>query len=126
MKSKLSAAQRASLFLLSLCVTLVVGEVAARIWVAVRWPAERIEQLTTHAAVRGRFASHPYLPFVLNPAFAGHNALGFRGADLAPQKPEGVRRVACVGASTTYGLDVTAEEANPAQLGTLLGREHGR
>lgn len=126
MKSKLSRAQRAGLFLLSLFVTLVCGEIAARIWVAMRWPPERIEQLTTHTAVRGRFASHPYLPFVLNPSFADHNALGFRGAELAPDKPAGVRRVACVGASTTYGLDVTAEEANPAQLGALLGREHGR
>jgi lysophospholipase L1-like esterase len=111
--------------LASLLATLLLGEIAARIWVSARWPKERIEQLTTHSAVRGRFASHPYLPYVLNPAFADHNAQGFRGAPLAAQKPAGVRRVACIGASTTYGLEVPAEEANPSRLGALLAQTHG-
>jgi lysophospholipase L1-like esterase len=108
-----------------LFLVLLVGEVAARIWVAWRWPAERIELLTTHSSVRGRFASHPYLPFVLNPAFPGHNDSGFRGKPLAISKPPGVRRVACIGASTTYGTDVQAEEAYPAQLAVLLAEHHG-
>jgi lysophospholipase L1-like esterase len=109
----------------SLIATLLLFEIAARIWVAVRWPRQRVEQLTTHSTVRGRFASHPYLPYVLSPAFADHNAQGFRGPALAPQKPAGVRRIACVGASTTYGLEVTAAQANPSQLGALLQKTRG-
>jgi len=125
-KRVLRPAERAWLLLASLLVTLLLGEVFARIWVKLRWPAERIEQLTTHGAVRGRFASHPNLPFVLAPGFADHNELGFRGPSLAAQKAPGVRRVACIGASTTYGLDVSALEANPAQLGELLSKSHGK
>jgi lysophospholipase L1-like esterase len=117
---------RFRLLLASCVVTLLLGELLARVWVAARWTPERIEQLTTHSAVRGRFASHPYLPFVLAPGFGDHNALGFRGPPLEAMKPSGVRRVACIGASTTYGLDVSAEEANPGQLGRLLNASHGR
>lgn len=123
---KLRTAEKAWVLVISLFATLILGEIAARIWVRARWPAERIEQLTTHSSARGRFASHPNLPYVLAPAFADHNDLGFRGASFTVQKPEGVRRLACIGASTTYGLDVTSLEANPAQLGTLLRETHGK
>ena len=123
--AKMRAAGRLWIMLASLAATLVLLEIAARIWVAARWPRERIEQLTTHSSVRGRFASHPYLPYVLSPGFGDHNAQGFRGSALASQKPAGVRRIACIGASTTYGLEVTAQEANPAQLGALLQTTHG-
>jgi len=123
--AKQRTSQRLWLILASLLVALLLCEIAARIWVSARWPAERIQQLTTHSPVRGRFASHPYLPYVLNPDFADHNAQGFRGVALAARKPAGVRRVACIGASTTYGLEVSAEEANPAQLGALLQMTHG-
>ncbi|HLU39337.1 MAG TPA: SGNH/GDSL hydrolase family protein [Planctomycetota bacterium] len=108
-----------------LLLTVVVGEAAARVWVAWRWPPERVAQMTTHSTVRGRFASHSHLPFVLNPDFAGHNRAGFRGPELAAEKPPGVRRVACIGASTTYGLYVAPEEAYPAQLAALLSAAHG-
>ncbi len=117
MKTRHRVAERVRLSMIGLLLALILGEVVARVWVSARWPKERIEQLTTHSGARGRFASHPYLPFVLNPGFADQNAQGFRGAPLAPQKSAGVRRVACVGASTTYGLDVTAEEANPSHPG---------
>ncbi len=100
--------------------SLVAAEVFARIWVAWRWPPERIELLTTHSSTRGRFNSHPNLPFTLNPAWPGHNALGFRGPLPTTPKPKGTRRVACIGASTTYGLYVTPEEAFPAQLAARL------
>jgi hypothetical protein len=123
---RLSLGGRLFLVLFGLLFTLIVGEVGARIWVAWRWPKERVELLTTHSSVRGRFASHPNLPFVLNPAWASHNSLGFRGPEIARNKPAGVRRVTCIGASTTYGLDLSPEQAYPAQLGQLLNAEHGR
>jgi lysophospholipase L1-like esterase len=82
--------------------------------------------LTTHSTSRGKFACHPYLPFALNPAWPDNNSAGFRGAEIALRKKAGVRRVACVGASTTYGLLVTADEAYPAQLEKLLNARGGQ
>lgn len=116
------------LFLLAigLMFALVVAEIFARIWVGMRWPAERLELLTTHSPVRGKFASHPNLPFALNPGWDDINSLGLRGPEVAATKPEGVRRVACIGASTTYGLFTTADEAYPARLAALLTATHGR
>jgi len=105
--------------------SLVLAEIAARVWVALRWPAERVALLTEHSPTRGKFTSHPNLPFALTPSYGDHNRLGLRGPELAVAKPAGMRRVACIGASTTYGLHTTAEEAYPAQLAALLTQSHG-
>jgi lysophospholipase L1-like esterase len=117
---------RLALLLAGTLVALLVGEGLARVWVALRWSPERIAQMTTHSPVRGRFTCHPFLPFVLNPDSAGHNSLGLRGPPIAVPKADGVRRVACIGASTTYGEMVAPEDAYPARLGELLAAEHGR
>ena len=118
--------RRVLVTLLTPVLSLVLGEIAARVWVATRWEPERIAQLTTHSPIRGRFASHPNLPFALNPDFPGHNALGFRGEPFEARKPEGVRRIACIGASTTYGNLADATDSWPAQLGVLLRDHPGR
>ena len=107
-------------------VALLLGEIFARVWVAAKYPPERIEQLTTHAATRGRFASHPNLPFVLNPDFPGHDALGFRGGPVERTKRPGVRRIACIGASTTYGSLVDPADSYPAQLGVIFREKPGQ
>lgn len=120
------ARRRVLLTILGLPLYLLVGELSARVWVRSRYSPERIEELTTHSRFRGRFASHPNLPFALNPSFPGHNALGFRGGALDRKKPAGTRRIACVGASTTYGSLLDPDDSYPAQLGILLGREPGR
>jgi lysophospholipase L1-like esterase len=112
--------RRIRLTLLSLPLYLLVGEIAARVWVSVKYTPDRIEQLTTHSPMRGRFASHPYLPYALNPKYPGHNALGFRGAAFEEKKAPGVRRIACVGASTTYGSLVDPGDSFPAELGKLF------
>lgn len=49
------------------------------------------------------------------------NALGHRGADLAPVKPPGGFRVVCLGGSTTFGYGATSDDAAyPAVLQRLL------
>jgi lysophospholipase L1-like esterase len=106
--------------LLTIPLWLILGEAVSRIWVAVKYTPERIEQLTTHSPVRGRFASHPYLPFLLNPDFPGHNPLGFRGDPFPAEKPAGVHRIVCCGASTTYGSLVDPHDSYPAELGRLM------
>ncbi len=122
-EDKVRLRRRVRLTLLSLPLYLLVGEIAARVWVSLKYTPERIEQLTTHSPMRGRFASHPYLPYALNPAYPGHNALGFRGAAFEAKKPAGVRRIACVGASTTYGSLVDPDDSYPAELAKLFTRQ---
>lgn len=51
-----------------------------------------------------------------NPAWAGHDAAGFRNA-----KRLDAARVVALGDSQTYGTGVEAEEAWPQQLGAVLG-----
>ncbi len=97
-----------------------IGEVAARVWSKAKYSSERIEQLTTHSATRGRFASHPYLPFVLNPDFEGHNALGLRGGPAEAKKKPGAHRIVCIGASTTYGNLADPTDSYPAAIGRLV------
>jgi lysophospholipase L1-like esterase len=106
--------------LLTFLIPLAAGELFARVWVASRYTKERIEQLTTHSPTRGRFASYPYQPYSLNPGFPGHNSLGFRGDPIQLQKPAGVKRVACIGASTTYGSLTDPVDSYPAELGNLM------
>src|SRR5215813_10228761 len=95
--------RRVLLTILGLPLYLLVGEISARIWVKTRYTPARIEELTTLSPVRGRFACYPFLPYVLNPGFPGHNPLGFRGDTFEAKKPAGVKRLVCLGASTTYG-----------------------
>jgi lysophospholipase L1-like esterase len=117
--------KRVIVTLLCLPLYLLVGEVSARIWVASRYSPERLEQLTTHSTVRGRFACYPYLPYVLNPDFPGHNSLGFRGEPMEAKKPAGTRRLVCLGASTTYGGMIDPKDSYPAQLGKLMSDARG-
>jgi hypothetical protein len=49
------------------------------------------------------------------------NNLGFRGPDVAAEKPPEVRRVLCLGDSFTFGEGVHEEDAWPRQLERLLG-----
>jgi lysophospholipase L1-like esterase len=50
-----------------------------------------------------------------------HSRIELRGGSWVVEKPAGVRRVICLGSSSTYGAGLTAQEAYPAQLGRLLG-----
>jgi lysophospholipase L1-like esterase len=111
--------------LLGVLVALVLCEVGARVWVRTAWPPERIAQLTTHASLRGRFASHPMLPYVLSPEFTEQNTFGFRGPRIEMAKAAGTRRIAFLGASTTYGIFVDADEAYPALVGAMLDKTQG-
>lgn len=49
------------------------------------------------------------------------NSLAYRGSEIAPQKPAGTLRIACLGGSTTFCAEVNADaETWPEQIATLL------
>jgi len=67
------------------------------------------------------------LLYVLKPHFGGKvfqaiariNNQGLRGEDITTSKPEGTRRVLCLGDSRTFGYQVAQDECFPAQLETI-------
>jgi hypothetical protein len=52
------------------------------------------------------------------------NASGFRDRDFSEGRTPGVRRIACVGDSYTFGLGVELDETFPKQLEKRLNEEH--
>jgi len=48
------------------------------------------------------------------------NRLGFRGEDVPEKKPDGVKRIVCIGASETFGSHGRTGAEWPAQLGRIL------
>lgn len=72
-----------------------------------------------------RLVGAPYVQFTTNPNFAGHNALGYRGARTAIEKPADTYRIVTIGASTTYGFGLTERQTYPRQLQDILREDYG-
>src|SRR5262245_29919120 len=104
--------------------SLAAAEIAARIWITLRWPEGEVYSLTHRTEVRGRFAGDPWCGYGLSPGFRnerfGHNSRGFRGAEFSPKPAPGVVRIAIVGASTVYGAAVKDGETSSVRLQELL------
>jgi len=67
----------------------------------------------------------PYISYVPDPAYEGHNELGYRGPEIAIPKPDDTFRIISMGGSTTYSTATTAAESYPALLQSLLRDEYG-
>jgi lysophospholipase L1-like esterase len=89
--------------------------------------------LTRDVLIRGGtpeqllISPHPYIGYTLTPGFTRpalhHNALGFRGPEIAPVKPPGGVRIFCLGDSSTYGFSISRDEATwPVRLQLYLNR----
>ncbi len=114
------------LTLLSIVFALIITEVAARVYIMITWPEEIVYAYTHHEEEKGRYASHPYLPYILR---ANHqtangkytnNSYGFRGSEFQINKPEDVFRIIAIGASTTYGVANSDTNTYPAQLEKII------
>lgn len=93
----------------------VVLEVAARLYVTRFASEERFLKYASLAQLQDRYGGalltpHRYLGFIPTPNYVRdanrHNALGYRGDEIAVPKPKGEFRIACLGGSTTYTYDV--------------------
>lgn len=116
-------ARRALAVLLALVLVAAAGEVVARVHVARSMDPELLRVYTHLTDVKGRYRSHPRLPYVPTPGYPSHESHGFRGREVEVPKPSGRLRVACLGASTTYGHDLPWTDAWPARLEELLRAE---
>lgn len=118
--------RRLGLIAFSLILTGFLAELAERVYLS--WLASDAVLLkygsVDQVRARGlsdRFSPHPHLTYYPTPDWSRgvdhHNSLGFRGVEVAPIKPPGVFRIACLGGSTTYGSGV--EDPSQAYPGAL-------
>lgn len=77
------------------------------------------------AAANERTVGLPFLNYGGVPDVDGVNTRGFRNPDREHPKPDDTYRILALGGSTTYGQDVTWEEAYPMQLERSLREDYG-
>lgn len=122
---------RRGLVLLVTCTSLFLAlELGLRLYLGWLAPEERRAKYARPGDLppeRAKYVPHPYLCYALNPGYVSldgrnrHNALGFRGAEFAPEKPAGTYRIVCVGGSTVYDTEIEDWRASfPAQLEEIL------
>ncbi len=121
--------RKAALVCAALALLWLVGELAARLWLA-RWADDAaVRKYGSLAQLRERWTEritpHRYLGYVNTPGFRQrhdrHNSHGLRGEELSLEKPAGELRIACLGGSTTYSTTVANwRESYPAQLEARL------
>ncbi len=113
----------------SLIVTLILLEIGLRLWFDTQGSElDRIRYRYDRATINRHTAQLigvPYLNYTLNPAWDDINPRGIRGDLVAVPKPAGVFRILALGGSTTFGHDLSAEEAWPAQLQRILRDDYG-
>lgn len=124
-----SAARAFVIVLFSAALMLVLLELLLRLYfgalgtqadkIAYLYTREQINQLEPYALPL------PEIDYGLSPDHAEHNALGYRGADVALPKPSGTVRIVALGGSTTYGTSVKPNETYPFYLEQVLREDYG-
>ena len=129
-QQRLGRAMQAILtIMLSTLLMLAILEGFMRLWFSLTGTEEdRVKYVYTQERInqiQRSVMSLPFLEYGLEPNYDGHNAVGFRGEEIAYPKPEGVQRILTLGGSTTYGLGMDWEYAYPAQLQDILREAYG-
>lgn len=113
---------------------LVITEIASRFMIKNILPEwEKTRQILSGESVPGpsfqNCVSQPYLLYIPAPGYENkdgmqHNVHGYRGHLVPVKKKPGVKRILCIGGSTTYGWKVALpEQAYPAYLEKILNEE---
>ncbi len=117
------------LSLVSFLFTLLLVEVAARVWLNNFADPEQLSYYGTFEQIEASqkllYARHHYLQYILSPNYEvgenKHNSLGYRGDEVIVPKPEGVYRIVAIGESTTYTSSVEDYRLSyPNQLQEIL------
>jgi len=115
--------------ILSLGIALLIIEILLRAYFSASGSREqKIMYLYSLEEIRGMQSTIipvPYVSYVPDPAYEGHNELGYRGPEIAIPKPAGAYRIVSMGGSTTYSTGTTAEESYPAFLQSILRDDYG-
>lgn len=128
--------RRWGLVLLTALLTLLVLEVAYRIYLGRFARAEEYSKYMPYGEVPPRehlYRGHHYLNYALTEGYASrdgknrHNALGYRGKELARARPAGTYRILVLGGSTAYDTSIADwRDSWAEQLERILREQHGQ
>jgi hypothetical protein len=115
--------RNAMLVVASILISLLCAELSIRIW----------DPPIAQPGWRSLYRTSPVLGWELVPGAVGVgklgetyriNSAGFRGTEYSREKTQGLRRIAVIGDSFTFGAGVNAEDTYPAQLQRLLAQRN--
>jgi lysophospholipase L1-like esterase len=117
---------------ISIALTFVLLEVAARLWLSYLATPEQYDHyvlFTSIAASDLAFTPHPYLSYYPTPNYRKgqtfHNSLGYRGDEFPKEKPDGVYRIVALGGSSTYDVRIERNvDTFTTQLEKLLKEDY--
>ncbi len=132
-EKKPSFKKKLCLVLISVFFTLVILEIATRIWLDFIAPEDVSLEYSLYSYLSPddqRYARHHYLNYYPNPEYkrgkTRHNSLGYRNNEFPAKKPEGVFRIVILGGSTTYNIGIDDNDKTvTAQLERILREEYG-
>lgn len=114
---------------ISIAITLLIIEVLLRAFLYAAGSRDQkimyLYSLAEIRALQSNIMPMPYISYVPDPAYQGHNQLGFRGPEIEIPKPQGGFRIVALGGSTTYSTGTSAEESYPALLQSILRDDYG-
>lgn len=122
-------ARNVSWILISIGIALLIIEILLRVYLGAAGSRDQkimyLYSLEEIRSLQSNLIPVPYISYVPDPAYPGHNDLGYRGAEIAIPKPPEIFRIVSMGGSTTYSTGTTTEESYPAFLETILRDDYG-